>query len=72
MEFKIEPDKGQGPRRSIVKVERIPLTKTGNIVTFDCGHVVQIFGRIHRHCTYICQECRGEKGATFGKGGNPA
>jgi hypothetical protein len=58
----LEPD--EGPRntpyhKNIVRVERIPFTRTGNNVTLGCGHTVQAFGSLtHAEGVIFCTKCR--------------
>lgn len=60
--FSIEPD--PEPRNSplhkrIVEIAPIPGTRSGQVLTLECGHVVQCFGNIeHLHGLALCQECR--------------
>lgn len=58
----LEPD--EGPRNTryhmrIVRIERIPNTRTGNNVTLECGHGVQTFGDLgHADGVVLCAKCR--------------
>ena len=58
----LEPD--EGPRNSrfhmrIVRLERIPGTRTGHNVTLECGHGVQTFGDLrYSSGVVLCTKCR--------------
>ena len=61
----MEPD--EGPRASpdhkrIVKIERIPNTRSGNTATLECGHRVMTFGNLeHAEGVALCLRCREER-----------
>ena len=58
----LEPD--EEPRNSpfhvrIVKIERIPNTRSGNNLVLECGHRVQSFGNLaHANGVVFCTQCR--------------
>jgi len=58
----LEPD--DGPRNTkyhmkIIRVERIPNTRSGNNVALECGHGVQTFGDLtHAGGVLFCTKCR--------------
>lgn len=64
MDIKIEPDHGNpNPfRRKIRHTTPIPNTRSGKVVTLECGHVVQTFGRLELAPDdgVICTACRDE------------
>ena len=55
-----EPPRDTKWHKRIVRVERIPNTRTGNNVTLECGHIVQAFGRLEPHAAgvVLCTVCR--------------
>jgi hypothetical protein len=58
----LEPD--EGPRttpfhKRIVKAERIPNTRSGNMLTLECGHRSMAFGDLgHAGGVVLCTDCR--------------
>lgn len=45
--------------KRIVATRRIPHTRSGNICTLECGHVVQTFGDLNRaEGVSLCFQCR--------------
>jgi hypothetical protein len=58
----IEPDDGERNSRfhvAIVKVERIPNTRTGHCAKLACGHVVMMFGSVEAAGgRVLCTVCR--------------
>lgn len=58
----LEPD--EGPRNTrfhmrIVRIEPIPNSASANNVTLECGHAVQMFGRLeHAQGVVLCTKCR--------------
>lgn len=63
-QVKIEPD--AGPRdtvyhKRIIDIKPIPNTRSGNVCTLECGHVVQTFGSLlPAQGVVLCTQCRDE------------
>lgn len=60
--IRLEADKGQTIyHRRILTMAPILNTRTGNICTLECGHIVQTFGKVDPVGKVLCTECRDAK-----------
>jgi len=63
--YYLEPDDGTRDtefRQRVIAVELIQGTRTGNMLTLECGHRVMTFGRLeHMRAVVLCTQCRDER-----------